>query len=76
MNYLIRKLELLGLCIIISQLKQLLAKVDFDGTVDILALAYIMKSNTVSASARIQRLLEVLNVYSINLYYKKGNIGL
>ena len=47
MNYSITKLEPLGLCVNnINKFKHLLTKVDFDCTVDHLALTYIMKSKT------------------------------
>ena len=73
-NYSITELELLGLCVNISQFKHLLAKVDFNCMVDNLALTYIMGNKTETASTRIKRLLEVLNAYLFNLYYMKGNI--
>ena len=53
-NYLIAELELLSLCVDISQLKQLLPKVEFDYAVDHLGLTYIMKSETDPASVRIK----------------------
>ena len=48
-----------------------LQRVDFDCTVDYLAMTYIMKSKPAPVNARIKRLLEVLSVYSFNLYYMK-----
>ena len=60
------ELELLSLWVNISQFKHLLAKVDFDCTVDHLALAYIMKSKTEPVSMRITRLIEDLSTYSFN----------
>ena len=71
-NYSIRELELIGLCVNINQFKHLLAKVDFDCTVDHLALTYIISLKIESARVGIKRLLEVLSVYSFNLYYMKG----
>ena len=50
MNYLITELELLGLCVNISQLKHLHAKTDFDCIVDHLGLTYIMKIKTEHSS--------------------------
>ena len=47
-------------------------RVDFDAIVDHLTLVHILQSKTEPATARIKRLLEVLSVYSFNLYYKKG----
>ena len=38
---------------------------------DHLTLTYIIKSKQETASAKIKRLLEVLSVYSVNLYYMK-----
>ena len=43
-NYSFMELELLGLCVNISQSKHLHAKVDFSCTADHLLLTYIMKS--------------------------------
>ena len=42
-NYLVTELELLGLFVNISQFKNVLIKLDFDLTVDHLALTYTMK---------------------------------
>ena len=39
---------------------------------DHLALVHILKSKTEPAATRIKRLLEVLSMYSFNLYYVKG----
>ena len=55
MNYSITELELLGICVNISQFKHILANVDFDYSVDHLAETYIMKSKTETASAIIKR---------------------
>ena len=56
-NYSITELELLGLCVNISQFKHLIAKVGFECTADHLALNYIMKSKTEPTSVRITRLI-------------------
>ena len=48
----------------------LLKRVDFDVTVDYLALMHIIKSKM--EPARIKRLLELISSYSFNLYYMKG----
>ena len=61
MNYSIAELELLSLYVNISQISHLLSKVDFDCTVDHLALTYIMKSKIEPASVRNKGLLNVLS---------------
>ena len=61
-----------GLGIIIVSFAHLLKRVDFDAIVDHLALMHILKSNTEPPTTRIKRLLEVLSMYSFNLYYMKG----
>ena len=71
MNYLITEMELLGLCINISEVKHLLAKVNSDCTVDHLALVYIKSTKTEPGIAKIKRRLEVLNAYQFNLYFMK-----
>ena len=45
---------------------------DSDAIVDHLAIMHIMKSKMEPATNRIKRLLEVLSVYSFNLYHIKG----
>ena len=50
----------------------LLKRVDFDAIVDHLALVHILKSKTEPVTTRIKRLLEVLSMYSFNLFYMKG----
>ena len=40
--------------------------------VDHLALAHIIKSKAELATARIKKLLELISLYSFNLYYIKG----
>ena len=47
----------------------LLKKVDFDATVDCLALTHIIRSKAEPATGRIKRLLEALSSYWSNLYY-------
>ena len=69
--YSITELELLGLCVNVTQFKHLCAKVDFICTVDHLAFTYMMKSKPEPSTARIKR-LEVLMACSFNLYYVKG----
>ena len=71
-NYSITELEMCGLPINIPSFSHLLQTVDFDAVVDHLALVHILKSKTEPATTRIKRLLEVLSVYSFNLYYMKG----
>ena len=61
-----------GLAINIVSFAHLLKKVDFDAVVDHLAIMRIMRSNAEPATTRIERLLELLNSYSFNLYYIKG----
>ena len=72
MKYSITELELFGICVNVCQFKHLLAKVDFDCTVDHSALTYIMKSKSEAASARIKQLMEVLSAYLFILYNMKG----
>ena len=67
-NYLIIELELLGLCVNISQFQHLLPKVNFDRMVNHLAQTYIMKSKTKPTSPIIKRPLEVFSAYSFNLF--------
>ena len=45
---------------------------DFDAVVDHFAIMLIMRSKVEPATTRIKRLLEVLSLYSFNLYYIKG----
>ena len=47
-------------------------RVDFDATVDHLALTHIIKSKAEPATTRIKSLLELISSYSFNLYYMKG----
>ena len=57
------------LAINISSFEHLLKRVNFDATVDHLALIHIIKSKAEPTTARIKRLLEVLHSYLFNLYY-------
>ena len=61
-----------GLAINITGFAHLLKKVDFDATVDHLALVHILKGKTEPATPGIKRLLQVLSAYFFNLYYMKG----
>ena len=70
--YSITELEICGLAINITSFTHLLKRVDFNATVDHLALTHIIRSKIESATARIKRLLELLSSYSFNLYYIKG----
>ena len=45
---------------------------DFDAIVDHIAIMHIMRSKVKPATTRIKRPLEVLSLYSFNLYYIKG----
>ena len=71
-SYSITELELCGLAINIASSSHLLKRVDFDSTVDHLALTHIIKSKMEPANTRIKRLLELISSYSFNLYYMKG----
>ena len=52
----------------------LLKRVDFDAIVDHLALTHIIKSKAEPVTTRIKRLLELISLYSFNLYYMKGKV--
>ena len=71
-NYSITELEMCGLAINIAHFAHLLRKVDFDAVVDHLAIMHIIRSKLEPATSKIKRLLEVLSLYSFNLYYIKG----
>ena len=71
-DYSITELEMYGVANNIMSFAHLLIKVDFDATVDHLALLHILKSKAEPATTRIKRLLEVVTAYSFNLYYMKG----
>ena len=60
------------LAINIASFVHLLKRVDFDATVDHLALTHIIKSKAELATNKIQRLLKILSSYSYTLYYIKG----
>ena len=70
-NYSITELEMCGLTINIASFVHLLKKVDFDVTVYHLAIINIMKSKAKPTTTRIKRLLDILSLYSFNLYYIK-----
>ena len=70
-NYSITELEICGLAITIASFAYLLKKVDFNVTVDHLAITHIMRSKAEPTTTRIKRLLELLSGYSFNLYYIK-----
>ena len=70
-NYSITELEMCSLAINIASFAHLSKKVDFNGIVDHLAIIHIMRSKAEPATTRIKRLLEILSVYSFNLYYIK-----
>ena len=71
-NYSVTELEMTGLTININMWKHLLHGVEFDCAVDHSAIPYIMKSKNEPPTKRIVRLLELLSMYSFNLYYVKG----
>ena len=71
-SYSITELELCGFAINIASFSHLLKRVDFDAIIDHLALTYIIKSKMEPATMRIKRLLELISLYSFNLYYMKG----
>ena len=70
-SYSITELELCGLAINIASFSHFLKRVDFDAIVDHLALTHIIKSKMELATTRIKRLLELISLYSFNLYYMK-----
>ena len=57
-----------GLAINITSFSHLLKRVDFNATVDLLAITHIIKSKTEPVTTRIKRLLELISSYSFNLY--------
>ena len=71
-NYSVTELEMYGLAINIASFAHLLRKVDFDAVVDHLAITHILRSKVEPTTTRIKRLLELLSLYSFNLYYIKG----
>ena len=71
-SYSVTEWELCGLAINIASFSHLLKRVDFDAIVYHLALTHIMKSKAKLATTRIKRLLELISLYSFNLYFRKG----
>ena len=71
-SYSIIGLEPCGLAINIASFSHLLKRVEYDATVDHLALTHIIKSKVGPATTRIKRLLELISSSSFNLYYMKG----
>ena len=69
--YSITELELCGLAMNIASFSLLLKRVDFD-MLDHLALKHIIKSKAEPATARIERLGELISSYSFTLDYIKG----
>ena len=67
-SYSITELELCGLAINIASFSHLLKRVDFDMIVDHLGLTHIIKSKAELVTTRIKRLLELISLYSFNLY--------
>ena len=57
---------------IFASFSHLLNGVDFDAIVDHLSLTHIIKSKAEPATTRIKRLLELISLYSFNLYHMKG----
>ena len=50
----------------------MLKRVDFNAIVDHLALTHIIKSKAAPVTTRLKRLLELIRLYSYNIYYMKG----
>ena len=71
-SYLITETELCGLAINIVSFSYQLKRVDFDAIVNHLALMNIIKSKIELVTPRIKKLLELISLYSFNLYYMKG----
>ena len=71
-GYSVTELELCSLALNIASFSYLLKRVDFDAIVDHLALMHIIKSKVEPATTRIKRLLELISLYSFNMYYMKG----
>ena len=72
LNYSVTELEMTGMAVNIHLWRHLLHRVEFDCAVDHRAIPYIMKANTLPATTRIMRLLEILSGYAFNLYFVKG----
>ena len=71
-SYSSTELELCGSAVNIASFSHLLKRVDFDAIIDHSSLTHIIKSKAEPASVRIKRLLELISLYSFNLYYIKG----
>ena len=71
-SYSVTELELCGLAISIASFLHLLKMVDVDAIDNHLALTHIIKSKAEPVTTRIKRLLELISLYSFNLYYMKG----
>ena len=71
-NYSITELKTCGFAINIASFAHLLKRVDFDAVVDHLSITHIMRSKVEPATNRIKTVLEILSLYSFNLYYIKG----
>ena len=71
-SYSITELELCALAINIASFSHLLKRVDFDVIADHLALTHKIMSKAELATTRIKRLIELISLYSFNLYYMKG----
>ena len=71
-NNSIAELEMCGLAINNASFEHLSKRVDFTAIVGHLALMHIIKSKAELATTRTKRLLEILSIYSFNLYYIKG----
>ena len=71
-RYSVTEFEMTALLVNMNLWKYLLKHREFDGAVDHVAVAQIMKAKTEPATTRIMRLLDRLSAYSFNLYYVKG----
>ena len=71
-SYLITELELCSLAINIASFSHLLKRIDLNAIIDHLTLMHIIKSKAEPATARIKGLLELISLYSFNLYNMKG----
>ena len=60
-----------GLAINIASFTHILKRVDYNAIVDQLVLMHIIKSRAEPSTSRIKSLLELLSLYSFNLYYIK-----
>ena len=72
MNYSVTELEMTGMAVNIHLWRHLLHRIEFDCAVDHRAIPYIMNAETLPATMRIMRLLEILSGYAFNLYFVKG----